>query len=155
VGQNAGAKKFDRLREAVSFSIKFCIVGGILSAVGLALSGPWLASRFADDPEVIRLATFYFYVVPCSYAIGGVVAVAMSTLNAMALPFAASMVGLARSLFISVPFVFIGAWAGGMEGVFISISAASFAVGFFSWWFVHRAVYKQNGDTSAVAAAAE
>ncbi|MBL8628828.1 MAG: MATE family efflux transporter [Rhodospirillaceae bacterium] len=155
VGQNAGAQKFDRVKEAVAFSIKFCLVGGVILAVLLALVGSRLASVFATDPDVIELATFYFYVVPISYAIGGIVAVAMSTLNAMALPFAASMVGLARSLFISVPFVFIGLWLGGIHGVFMAISAAAVAVGLFSWWFVHRAVYKRDHDALPVAVAAE
>lgn len=157
VGQNAGAKRFDRIKEAVSFSIKFCLIGGLILTVLLAVSGRWLASRFATDPEVIRLAAFYFYVVPISYTLGGVVAVAMSTLNALALPFAASMVGLARSLFVSVPFVFIGSWLGGMEGVFLSISAASFVVGAYSWWYIYRSVFKRvaPAEPVAVPAAAE
>jgi putative MATE family efflux protein len=155
VGQNAGAQKYDRVKEAVSFGIKFCLIGGFIFAVLLATCGNWLASHFASDPDVIELATFYFYIVPLSYPIAGIVGVAMSTLNAMALPLQASMVGLARSLFISVPFVFIGQWLGGIHGVFISIGAASLTVGIFSWWYVHRAVYTRDHVIQPVAVSAE
>ncbi|MDX2144565.1 MAG: MATE family efflux transporter [Rhodospirillaceae bacterium] len=146
VGQNAGAKRFDRVKEAIDFSIRFSIVGGLIVALILAVAGHWLASRFATDPEVVRLATLYFYIVPISYALAGIVAVGMSAWNALAMPLAASMVGLSRSIIITVPFVFVGSWLGGIEGVFWANSAASVAVGAGAWWWLHRTVYRKANE---------
>jgi putative MATE family efflux protein len=151
VGQNAGAKRMDRVREAISFSVKFCFVGGFILTILLALFGHWLVTRFATEPEVIRLATFYLWVVPISYAFGGVVAVAMSVLNSLAKPLNASMVGLARSMFVTVPLVFIGSHFAGMEGIFIANSVAGVAVGFAAWWLMLRAVREKVVDVSEAA----
>jgi putative MATE family efflux protein len=151
VGQNAGAKRMDRVREAISFSVKFCFVGGVILTILLALFGHWLVTLFATEPEVIRLATFYLWVVPISYAFGGVVAVAMSVLNSLAKPLNASMVGLARSMFVTVPLVFIGSHFAGMEGIFIANSVAGVAVGFAAWWLMLRAVREKVVDVPAAA----
>ena len=149
VGQNAGARRFDRVKEAVSFSLKFCYVGGAILTMLLAIGAEWLAGLFTKDPDVIRMAALYLYIVPISYIPGGAVAVAMSTLNSLAMPFAAATVGLSRSMLVSVPFVIIGAWLGDMRGVYIGISAAGFVVGGLSWWWLNRAVYQCKDDTGA------
>jgi putative MATE family efflux protein len=151
VGQNAGAKRMDRVREAISFSVKFCFIGGLILTVLLALSGHWLVTRFATEPEVIRLATLYFFIVPVSYAFGGVVAVAMSVLNSLAKPLNASMVGLARSMLVTVPLVFIGSHFAGMEGIFIANSVAGVVVGFAAWWLMLRAVREKVVDVPEAA----
>ena len=157
VGQNAGAKRFDRVQEAISFAIKYCFVGGVVLVGVLALSAHWLATRFATDPEVIRLATLYFYIVPVCYAFAGIVAVSMSALNAMAMPLSASLIGLARSMLVTVPLVLLGSWLGGMEGIFVANCLAAIAVGVAAWWWLMRAAYPKATAISALAvqAAAE
>jgi len=146
IGQNAGAKRFDRVRQAVSFANRFCVIGGLIEAVALALVAPWLVGLFASDPEVIRLAELYLYVVPISYALAGIVAVAMSTWNALAMPLAASIIGLARSLLVTVPFIMAGAWVAGIEGVWVGNSLASVAVGAAAWWWLRRTVARKAAD---------
>jgi len=153
VGQNAGAKRFDRVQEAVSYGIKFCFVGGAIQTVLLALVAQPLVSVFATDPDVIRLAALYLYVVPVSYAFAGIVAVAMSAWNALAMPFAASVIGLARSLLVTVPFIFIGSHWAGMEGVFVANSLAAIAVGAVAWVWLRRTIYRKAAEMPLAAAA--
>ncbi len=140
VGQNAGAKRFDRVREAVSFATKYCFAGGAIISVVLALSGHWLVGLFATDPEVIRLATFYLYAVPVSYAFAGIVAVAMSAWSALAMPMAAALIGLARSLIVTVPLVYLGSWLAGIEGVFVANCIATVVVGAGAWYWLRHTV---------------
>ena len=148
-GQNAGAKRFDRIREAVNFSIKFCFIGGVIEAVILALVAHWLVSKFATDPEVIRLATLYLYIVPISYALSGIVGLGMSVWNSLAMPLAASSIGLARSMVVTVPLVFLGSWLGGMEGIIVANSLAAFLVGGAAWWWLYRTIYRKEREMSA------
>jgi putative MATE family efflux protein len=145
-GQNAGAKRFDRVREAVTYSIKFCLIGGFIQAVLLALVAHWLVSKFATDPEVIHLAAFYLYVVPITYGFGGIVAVGMSVWNSLAMPLAAAVIGLARSMLVTVPLIFLGAWIADMEGIFIANSVAALVVGGAAWWWLHQTIYRKERE---------
>jgi putative MATE family efflux protein len=153
VGQNAGAKRYDRVKEAVSYGINFCLVGGAIQAVLLAAVAHPLVSLFASDPDVVRLATLYLYVVPASYAFAGIVAVGMSAWNALAMPFAASIIGLARSLLVTVPFIFIGSYMAGMEGIFVANSLAAVAVGAAAWVWLRRTVYEKAEEAPTAVAA--
>ncbi len=59
VGYNYGAKKYDRVRSAIRFSLIFgTVVLGILSAGGFIFA-PWLIRLFrADDAQVVAIGTF-------------------------------------------------------------------------------------------------
>ena len=106
-------------------------------------------SKFATDPEVIRLATLYLYIVPISYALSGIVGLGMSVWNSLAMPLAASSIGLARSMVVTVPLVFLGSWLGGMEGIIVANSLAAFLVGGAAWWWLYRTIYRKEREMSA------
>jgi putative MATE family efflux protein len=84
VGQNAGAGKVERVREALRFSYKASLVYGLCVAAILLLAGRFLASEFSADPAVIALAAFYLTAVPISYGMMGIINTSSSALNSLA-----------------------------------------------------------------------
>ncbi len=59
VGQNYGAKKFDRIKKGYKATIMIAGVVGILSTLLLVLGGEWIFSLFINEPEAILLGKDY------------------------------------------------------------------------------------------------
>lgn len=56
-GMNLGAKKYDRVRQAVSFMIKLNTILMTIFAIVVFIFAPQLTKSFRDDPAVIAVAT--------------------------------------------------------------------------------------------------
>jgi putative MATE family efflux protein len=128
VGQNAGAKRLDRVLEGLNFSYKASLTYGIGVAIILAFAGGFLAHEFSDDPEVIALSAFYLLVVPISYGCMGVINISSGSLNSMAKPMPAMVIGASKSMLIQIPCAYAGSMLYGIKGVFIGVAAASVIV---------------------------
>ena len=59
VGQNYGAKKFDRIKKGYKATIMIAGVVGILSTLILVVGGEWIFSLFINEPEAIVLGKDY------------------------------------------------------------------------------------------------
>jgi putative MATE family efflux protein len=129
VGQNAGAGRMDRVRDAVGLAIRFCVGAGALMSVVAFMAGNQIVSHFTKDAEVQTIAVYYLRVSSLSYVLSGLVLVGSQTMNALARPLPASIVSLARTIVITVPFALVGQWLGQIHGVFIGISLSAAACG--------------------------
>lgn len=129
VGQNWGAKKFDRVKEALQLSILFCLVWGGLVAIALGFSGGWIASQFNNHPEVVAIAARYLTIVPISYTTLGIVLISSSTFNALGKPLPSLVINLTRMLILYVPLAYLGSRLFGIVGIFTGICFSNLAVG--------------------------
>ncbi len=59
VGQNNGAGKYDRVRECVALCIKYGIILISVASVLLFVFATQLVQLFTDDPEVVKVGTYY------------------------------------------------------------------------------------------------
>ena len=91
VGQNWGARMFDRVRRGIKLSNYFSIGWGFGVFVLLVLLARPIASIFNDNPIVISTVTLYFRIVAISYGLFGIVVLASSTLNALHKPIHSAM----------------------------------------------------------------
>lgn len=83
VGQNWGAKAFERAREAALYAGGFCIVWGLAIAVAMVAGGQFFADLFTDDPAVIAEFKLYLSIAAWGYAGFGLLIVANGILNAV------------------------------------------------------------------------
>ena len=138
-GQNAGAGRLDRVRAAVRASFGFCLALGAVLAVGLWFAGPWIGARFSGDAEVSAATAAYLAIVPVSYGMAGIIAVANAAFNGLNRPGAAVLISVARTLGVNVPVAWLGGRLFGADGVFLGVCVANVVVGAGAAWWIWRA----------------
>ena len=138
-GQNAGAGRLDRVREAMRASFGFCLgLGAVLAAV-LWFAGPTIAAQFSGDAEVAAATAAYLAIVPVSYGMAGIIAVVNSAFNGLNRPGAAVLISVARTMLVNVPVAWLGGQLFGAPGVFLGVCAANVLVGVGAAWWIWRA----------------
>jgi len=83
VGQNWGAGRIDRAREAVLYAGGFCIVWGLLVALGMIAAGESFARIFSDNPAVIAEFALDLKIAAWGYAGFGLLIVGNGIMNAV------------------------------------------------------------------------
>jgi putative MATE family efflux protein len=83
VGQNWGACRFDRAREAALWAAGFCILWGLLVAVAMVVAGENFAALFTEDPAVIAEFALYLEIAAWGYAGFGLLIVGNGIMNAV------------------------------------------------------------------------
>ena len=129
VGQNWGAKKYARVREALKLSFIFCIAWGGLIALILVPLAPWLASLFNNNPNVIEIAARYLWIVPISYGTAGIIVVANSAFNALGKPIPSIVMTVMRMFVLYIPLAYFGGQIYGVNGIFAAASISNLVVG--------------------------
>jgi putative MATE family efflux protein len=149
VGQNAGARRMDRVQEAVGLAIKACIAVGLCLTVVALTAGNQMVAHFSDDTEVRTLAVEYLRLVSLGYGLSGLVMIASQTMNALHRPLPAATLNLARTVGVTIPFVVLGHYLGGIHGVFIAILLAGTTCGAMAWVAMTRIVSHESQRLTA------
>lgn len=124
VGQNRGAKRFDRLFQGIGYSQSFSMVWGVLMYLLLALFGKSAAAVFNQDPQVVATAAIYFSIVPLGYGAQGVLRLSSISLSVLNKPFHAALLSILQAFLCYIPLAWIGSKIFGLQGIF---SAAAFS----------------------------
>jgi putative MATE family efflux protein len=133
VGQNAGARRFDRVGEAARQSARFCLAFGALLTVVLGVCAPWLASAINHSPAVVEVATTYLRLVPLSYGAAGLVMVINASFNGLGRPLPAVFISVLRVLVVYLPLAFLGSRLFGVAGIFAAAAVSNAVVGFIAY----------------------
>ncbi|MGI4955079.1 MAG: MATE family efflux transporter, partial [Janthinobacterium lividum] len=104
---------------------------------------PWIAARFSEDPEVAAATVAYLSIVPVSYGMAGIIAVANAAFNGLNRPGAAVLISVARTMLVNVPVAWAGGRLFGAPGVFLGVCAANVLVGLGAAWWIWRATAVQ------------
>ncbi|MXO89369.1 MATE family efflux transporter [Pontixanthobacter aquaemixtae] len=83
VGQNWGAQKFDRARQAMRWAGGFSIIYGLVIAVVLVSASDSFADLFTNDPKVIDEFARYLAIAAWGYAGFGLLIVSNGALNSV------------------------------------------------------------------------
>lgn len=129
VGQNWGAQKYDRIRQALKLSFGFSLIFGGFLALSLALSADWIATLFNSDSAVIAVVTTYLVIAPIGYGAAAVLFTASSVSNALGRPLPAVAMSLIQMLVFYVPLAYLGSWLIGLRGIFIAACLSNLIVG--------------------------
>ncbi len=129
IGQNWGAKKYDRVHETINLSIGFNFIWSFFVAAIMGIFATQIAGLFTDDQTVIDYTKLFFWIVPVSYAFGNLVMGWASSFNAMGLPKKAFILILVKSLVITIPAVYLGSYLYGVTGIFAALAISNFVAG--------------------------
>ncbi|MCK0168545.1 MATE family efflux transporter [Jannaschia sp. S6380] len=132
VGQNWGAGRHDRAREALRLCLWFSLGYGLLVAMALTLFADPIARAFGAGEDSTAAAASYLRVVGWSIFGFGFLVTGNAALNAISKARHAMILSLTRVLVVFVPLAWIGVLLFGYAGVL----AAAIAANLFGAWAV-------------------
>ncbi len=125
VGQNWGARRYDRAREAVLYAGSFCIVWGLLVAIVMMVAGSSLARVFTEDPAVVAEFDLYLTIAAWGYAGFGLLIVGNGIMNAVDKAGFALGQSVARVFLVMLPVALVLQPAMGSAAIFTAELAAN------------------------------
>jgi putative MATE family efflux protein len=136
IGQNYGAKNFDRIKTASRFVLRFALIWGVTAWAFLALFSGGIAWAFSDDPEIQDLIQQFFWIVPFGFGFHGISQLVSASCNALHRPFHSTSINIMRLFLFLIPLVYLGSQIWGTTGFFIGIALGNLATGTIAWyWF--------------------
>ena len=129
IGQNWGARAYNRVYSATQICYLYCTICGIAMAVAFALWAQPIIKLFDDDPVVIDVATTYLYLVPVTYGAFGVMLTASSIFSSLGNPLPTVIMTVVRTFVLYVPLAYLGAWIYGITGSILAAAVANICVG--------------------------
>nr|CAA6824533.1 MAG: Multi antimicrobial extrusion protein (Na(+)/drug antiporter), MATE family of MDR efflux pumps [uncultured Thiotrichaceae bacterium] len=135
VGQNFGAKRYDRMKRGVTLSFNFSWVWGVVLALLFWLLANSFSGLFTDDPLALAAANQYLYIVPISYGLLGIVYIASNVANGVGEPVPALIMSFLRLVVLYLPLAWgLSAWLG-LTGLYIATSLANILVGLGAFYW--------------------
>ena len=133
LGRFAGAKDWPAVEELIRLAIRFTIIWQLVIAViWLALSKP-LTQLLTKDVEVTTLVMDYLLKLPFSYSGLGVCIIMVSASNALGLPVRALIISIIRLFVCYLPFLWAGAYLGGIHSLFTGALIGNLLAGVLAW----------------------
>ncbi len=133
VGQNWGAGQFQRARQALSLSNRFCLAWGLVTFVVLFLGGDYFVRLIDDNETVGAVARMFFLIVPLSIGFMGVMQVASTCFNALGRPAPPLIIALLRTFVMYVPIAILANWVWGYPGIFAATALTNVVMGTIAW----------------------
>lgn len=141
IGQNFGAKKYERVFETLRKCIRFSVFWSLGVAAVLYIFGETIAAIFTSEPEVVRIASLFFAIVPVTYACRNLIYGWSSAFNAMGQPKKSFTMIMIEMIICMLPAVLIGAQYG-IAGIFIAIAIVHVVTGLGVHFWAVRASRK-------------
>ena len=147
VGQNWGAGLYSRVRRALKLTNNFCLAWGVFTFVLMVSVGDWVVATWIDDdPVVVDVAVWFFYMIPLSIGFMGMTQVASACFNALGKPVPSLVISIMRALAVYIPLALVGDYLYGYVGIFAATAVTNVLVGWLAWrWnrgYVRRAVVR-------------
>lgn len=149
VGQNFGARNYERVQDGVNWCYRFALGYGLLIAATLALVSPYIAGLFTEDQVAIATAVMHMRIVPISYLALGAAMTVNGSFNAIGKPMPAMWVSLSRTILVYAPLAFVFAQLFGLVGVFLAACTANFVAGGLGFTWFRNAFRKQVAEEQA------
>lgn len=129
IGQNFGARQFDRVHETLRKAIGFGVLWSIFIGALLFLFAEDVSSLFSDDPIVIYYTKTAFLIIAPSYLFNNLINGWSSAFNAMGRPQISFAMTVIKMLILMIPAAIIGARMGGAAGLFTALAAVNISTG--------------------------
>ncbi|MEM1032886.1 MAG: MATE family efflux transporter [Myxococcota bacterium] len=149
VGQNFGAHRCDRVREAVRFSMRASLGWGAgVAVLSFALARP-VSSWFNDADTIVSASTAYLRIVPISYGLVGIGMLMNTTFIALGRPAQASLLIVIRLFVLAVPLAYAGSILLGRNGLFVGIALGNAATAAVAWTMSRRILARAEAEAPA------
>lgn len=133
VGQNWGAGAGTRVREALRFSTRLILLGGMFGYLLVALGAGGIAALFSEDPETRSAMSRFMVLALWAFPFGGLIMLGSAALNALRRPLQAAMLNLLRLFLILLPLAWLGDRLLGLDGIYLGLGGANLLAGLVAW----------------------
>lgn len=141
LGQNWGARKFERVSECMTDTIWFNIWWSMAMAGLLGLFAEPIASLFSSEGSVTHTAALYFWIVPISYACGNLMNGWVAAMNAIGKPIQGVLLVFAKCIILLLPAIIGGYHLGGITGLFVGIAIVNLISGLASHYYARHILH--------------
>lgn len=122
VGQNLGAQKPERAKEAIKKCFQFVFALKILICFLLIISSELIAKLFTSDEGIIEIIVLYLYIVPITYGLGGLILLINALMIVLGQPKLALYINFIRMFILYIPFGYLGSKYYGTKGLFLGVA---------------------------------
>ena len=119
IGQNLGAKQFDRVRSTFTNSLILTALYVLVVWLCLIAAEDWILRYFAASQEAGSLIRFYCNFVAGTFLFMGALFVANAAFNTLGTPLLATFFNWGRATLGTIPFVIMGGHLAGARGVML------------------------------------
>lgn len=138
VGQNYGAGKGDRMREAFRLALVVNVAFTVAAWIALALLSSTLIRLFGATGDAASLISLFNIWLAPLFAFMGALFVVNAVFNTLGFPHYATVLNWARATIGTIPFVYFGGKLAGADGVLASHMAGGILFGCIGVWFCLR-----------------
>lgn len=142
MGQNWGARNFERVRQTLRDSLLFMVVYVLVVWLALYLLRAPLTFVFNAPPLTTDIVQFFCQISGFIWFFIGLVFVANASFNNLGFPLLSTFFNWGRATLGMIPFAYVGAEMAGPKGALLGIGAGSVAFGIgaaiTSFWTVRR-----------------
>jgi putative MATE family efflux protein len=145
IGQNFGARQFDRVRQTLVDGLKFSAVYTLITSALLLVFRHEIADLFQASGRTKELVVFFCTFIAISWAFAGAQFVANAAFNNLGRASYSTYVNWAKATVGTIPFAIVGAQYAGAEGIMAGIAIGSVIFGIASVWWAFRIVNRISG----------
>ncbi len=140
IGQNFGAKNFDRVRRTLRDGLVFAILYAVVASAILFVFRNQLIGAFHVMGRAAELVIFFTTYIAVSWALMGGLFVASAAFNNLGKPIYSTAWNWGRATLGTVPFAILGAMWGGAEGIMVAAAVGGALFGLGSMLMAYRLV---------------
>ncbi len=129
VGQNRGAKLFDRIRRGIWSGKIFALSWGIGFGLIVILAARPIALFFNSDPNYVSVLVSYLRIVPITYGMHGILLICVAAINVLKRPFLAAGMVAGEMFILCIPIAWLFSYPLGPTGIFGAISISFLLAG--------------------------
>ena len=119
IGQNFGAKRYDRVRDTIRKAIRFVLVYVAIMWVVLLLAQSFVASQFGLSEDGADLMFWFALVVAPLFFFNGMLFVSNASFNNLRRPVWSTWLNWLKNTLGVIPFIWVGAAVGGAPGIIV------------------------------------
>ncbi|MBT9463480.1 MATE family efflux transporter [Hydrogenophaga sp.] len=149
LGQNLGARRFDRLRSTVRDSLKVTLVYVLVVWLLMAVGSGFIADAFGAEGEARELIVFFCVFVAGSFFFNGALFVANAAFNNLGFAFYSTALNWGRATLGVAPFIWIGAQWFGARGVLAGYGLGVVVFGLMGVWLSRRVLRRLEREASS------
>ena len=148
VGQNFGAREFDRVKQSLTKALQFCALYVVSVSLLLMLLQEQIVQLFAMQGESAELIRFFCRYIAVFFVFSGALFVANASFNNLGKAKYSTLFNVGKATLGTIPFVYYGGQLGGVEGVLIGQVLGAILFGVLGVLTAYRLVDKVHANAA-------